>query len=106
MKESLVDNAFIAWDWALVLNIAKFGDLHVLDEVLAYRDTGGITSKKSYIERLKSENVGWFKTYFPFIPITIWSIKNLGIKNVIKNNAYFRYLNFHNGKKIIRELIR
>lgn len=105
LKNSLVYDEFIAWDWATVLNIIKFGDLHVLDEVLAFRDTGGITSKKSYIGRLKAEDLGWFKTYFPCVPLTIWCLKNLGFKNFIKNNTYFIYINFHNGKKIIRELI-
>ena len=104
LKESLVDNAFAGWDWTLVLNIAKFGDLHVLDEVLAYRDTGGITSR-STIERFKTEKVGWFKTYFPFVPITIWCLRNIGLKKFIIHNAYFRYLNFHTAKKIFRELI-
>ena len=105
LQISLIDDDFISWDFAIILNIIKFGDLHVLDEILGYRDTEGVTSKKSYISILKTQKLGWFKTYFPYIPFTIWCLKNLGLKNLIKHNAYFRYENFHNGKKIIRELI-
>lgn len=104
LQESLVHNVFAGWDWVIVLNIAKFGDLHVLDEVLAYRDTEGITSR-TIIERLKAERAGWFKTYFPNIPLTIWCLRNIGLKNCIIHNAFFRYINFHTAKKIIRELI-
>ena len=105
LQISLIDDNFISWDFAIILNIIKFGDLHVLDEILGYRDTEGVTSKKSYISILKTQKLGWFKTYFPYIPFTIWCLKNLGLRILIRHNAYFRYENFHNGKKIIRELI-
>jgi glycosyltransferase involved in cell wall biosynthesis len=105
LQSSLIDDDFVSWDFAIALNIIKFGDLHVLDEILGYRDTEGVTSKKSFIQILKTQKLGGFKTYFPYVPFTIWCLKNLGLKNFIKNNAYFRYLNIHSAKKIIRELI-
>tara|TARA_B110000467_G_scaffold86386_1_gene78038 strand:- start:735 stop:1595 length:861 start_codon:yes stop_codon:yes gene_type:complete len=105
LKKCLIRNAFVSWDFALLLNLIKFGDLHVLDEILWHRDSGGNTSSKSFLDALKHQKYSWFKTYFPYIPFTIWCLKNLGLKNLIKHNAYFRYENFHNGKKIIRELI-
>ena len=105
LQSSLIDDDFVSWDFAIALNIIKFGDLHVLDEILGYRDTEGVTSKKSFIQILKTQKLGRFKTYFPYVPFTIWCLKNLGLKNFIKNNTYFRYLNIHSAKKIIRELI-
>ena len=105
LQSSLIDDDFVSWDFAIALNIIKFGDLHVLDEILGYRDTEGVTSKKSFIQILKTQKLGGFKTYFPYVPFTIWCLKNLGLKNFIKNNTYFRYLNIHSAKKIIRELI-
>ena len=105
LKKSIIHEAFVNWDFALMLNIIKFGDLHVLDEVLAYRDTEGATSKKSFISVLKSQKLGWFKTYFPYIPFSIWCLKNLGFRIFIKYNKHFRYLNFHTAKKIFFELI-
>jgi glycosyltransferase involved in cell wall biosynthesis len=105
LKISLVHNIFVSWDYALILNIIKFGDLHVLDEVLAYRDTEGVTSMKSMIDSLKTQKLGFFKTYFPYITYTIWCLKNLGLKNFIKNISVFKYLIIHSQKKIIREIL-
>jgi len=105
IKKSIIRKKFASWDFALLLNLVKFGDLNVLDDILMFKDTGGVTSEKSLIKLLKTQRLGWFKTYFPYVPITIWCLKNLGLKIFIKNNAYFRYQNFHSGKKIIRELI-
>lgn len=105
LKDSLIHNNFVSWDFALLLNIAKFGDLHVLDEVLAYRDTEGVTSKKSIIKSIKTQKLGWFKTYFPYVPFSIWCLKNLGLKIFIKHYTHFRYLNFHTAKKILFDLM-
>ncbi len=62
LQVSLIDNVFVSWDFAIILNIIKFGDLHVLDEILAHRDTEGVTSKKSIINILKTQKLGWIKT--------------------------------------------
>ena len=72
LKKSIIHERFVSWDFALILNIIKFGELHVIDEVLAYRDTEGITSIKSSIDSIKTQRLGWFKTYFPYISYTIW----------------------------------
>ena len=106
LKKSIIHEYFVSWDFALILNIIKFGDLHVIDEVLAYRDTGGITSMKSMIDSIKTQKLGWFKTYFPYIHYTIWCMKNIGIKNFINHLPYFKYEIFHSEKKIIREILK
>lgn len=104
LKKSIIHKVFVNWDFAIILNIIKFGDLHVLDEILAYRDTEGVTAKKSIIKSIKTQKLGWFKTYFPYVHFTIWCIQNLGVKRFFKYNAYFRYLNFHSAKKIFRDI--
>lgn len=106
LQNCLIDDDFISWDFGIILNIIKFGDLHILDEVLAYRDTEGVTSQKSYIKVLKTQKLGWFKTYFPYIPFTIWCLRNLGLRLFLKHFSYFKYQNFHSGKKILREIIK
>jgi glycosyltransferase involved in cell wall biosynthesis len=104
LKASIIHNIFVSWDFALIMNVAKFGDLHVLDEVLAYRDTEGVTAIKSIIDSLKTQKLGWFKTYFPYIPYTIWFMRNLGLRIFLKHISHFKYLNGHTAKKIIRDL--
>ena len=106
LKKSIIHERFVSWDFALILNIIKFGELHVIDEVLAYRDTEGITSIKSSIDSIKTQRLGWFKTYFPYISYTIWCMRNIGIRNFIRHISCFKYLIFHSEKKIIREILK
>ena len=105
LKKCIIRKTFASWDFALMLKIIKFGDLYVLDDVLMFRDTGGITSTKSEIELMKRQNFGWFGTYFPYVFYTIWCMKNLGLKIFLKKISHFWYLNTHTEKKIIREII-
>ena len=104
LKRSIIKKTFASWDFALMLKIIKFGDLHVLNDVLMFRDTGGITSTKSEIELMKRQNFGWFGTYFPYVFYTIWCMKNLGLRIFLKHISHFIYLNIHTAKKITREL--
>lgn len=104
LKKCIIRKTFASWDFALMLKIIKFGDLYVLDDILMFRDTGGITSTKSEIELMKRQNFGWFGTYFPYIPYTIWCMKNLGLRIFLKHISHFTYLNVHTAKKITREL--
>ena len=105
LKKSIIRKRFASWDFAVMLKIVKFGDLHVLNDVLMYRDTGGISSTKSQIELLKKQNFGWFGTYFPYVPYTMWCMKNLGLRIFLKHISHFKYLNIHATKKITRELL-
>ena len=104
LKKCIIRKTFASWDFALMLKIIKFGDLYVLDDVLMFRDTGGITSTKSEIELMKRQNFGWFGTYFPYVFYTIWCMKNLGLRIFLKHISHFIYLNIHTAKKITREL--
>jgi glycosyltransferase involved in cell wall biosynthesis len=105
LKKCIIRKKFVSWDFAVMLKIIKFGDLYVLDDVLMFRDTGGITSTKSEIELMKRWDLGWFGTYFPYVPYTICCMKNMGLKIFLKNFSHFWYLNTHTGKKILREII-
>lgn len=104
LKKCIVKKRFVSWDYAVMLGIIKFGDLYVLEDVLMFKDTSGISSTESEIELLKKWNLGWFGTYFPYLPYTFWCMKNLGLKIFIKHYAHFKYLNVHAAKKIAREL--
>lgn len=105
LKKSIIRKVFASWDFAIILKIIKFGDLHVLDDILMFRDTGGISSTKSQIELLKKQNFGWFGTYFPYVNYTIFCVKILGLRIFLKHISHFKYLNIHTAKKITRELL-
>jgi glycosyltransferase involved in cell wall biosynthesis len=106
LKKSIIRKKFPSYDFALMLSIIKFGDLHVIDDVLLQRGTNGISSTKSTIEMFKKWNLGWKITYFPYIPYTLWFIQNLGLKKFVKYFYHFKYLNIHEEKKIFLELIQ
>ena len=57
LKNSLVKNSFLGNDWAIFLNVLKFGDLAVNDEILMYEYERG-ASGKGIISISKQFNFG------------------------------------------------
>ena len=107
LKKSLVFSVMsCSWDFALMLNVAKFGEFYVLNEALFQRGTEGATSNPSFIDTFKVQNLGWFHVYFPYVPYSIWCMNNLGLRLFLKHFSHFKYLNLHSEKKILREIIK
>ena len=46
---------------------------------------------------IKNSRHNWFGTLFPFYPYTIWFVKNLGLKNFLKNIDVFFSQNIGGG---------
>ena len=88
LKNSLVENSFLGNDWAIFLNVLKFGDLAVHDEILMHEYERG-ASGRGIISISKQFNTGKTGTIFPWFPLTKWFIKNLGLISFIKNLDYF-----------------
>lgn len=80
------------WDWGLILIILKYGDLHVVDEVLQYRNPGGISNSNS-IYRLKQKKTRLRNLLFPKIPFTKWCIQKMGKKIFFQNIFFFFRIN-------------
>ena len=95
-----------AGDLALILNLLKFGDFHVLDEVLMYRHSKGMSSTKTHIEFLRKQNYNLFIIIFPYAPFTKWCLKNLGVRIFMKNIGFFTKLNYRGEKRIFFEVMR
>lgn len=93
-------------DLRVILGVLKYGDFHVLDEVLMYRNIGGVSSTKTSIEYMRKMNFSYFVMAFPYAPLTFWCAKNLGIKIFIKNIGYFIKLNYRGERRILLELAR
>jgi len=104
LKKSIPKKSFASWDFAILLKIIKFGDLHVLDETMIFRDGDGMTSSSSIIKLMRKQNGSWYNTYFPYVTYTIFCMKNLGLRVFLKHISHFKYLNIHTGKNIVREL--
>lgn len=105
LKNSMVTNSFIGNDWAVFLNVLKYGDLHVIDEVLMQEYEGGITGK-GIVESIRHYNKGTFGIIFPWLPLTLWVIRNLGFKIFFKNFDFFLQVNIEGGFSLLIDLIR
>jgi len=94
-----------AADGATLLKILKFGDIIVSDAVLLFRYIYGM-SNKDLFQRIRDANgVGIIGLVFPFLPFTLWCLKNVGIKFFLKNIDYFFKINASWQKAIIMTLL-
>jgi len=99
IRKSIVTESFLGNDWAIFLNVLKYGNLAVIDDVLMYEYERGI-SGKGLISSTKQFNRG-IGVVFPWYSLTKWCIRNLGIKFYIKNMDYFVQLNLEGGFSMI-----
>ena len=97
--------SFIGNDWIVFLNILKYGDLHVLNDVLMFEYQSGITGK-GIIGAMKHYENNWCSRAFPWYPLTKWCLKNLGRKIFLKNLDYFIQLNFEGFVSLVIDHLR
>jgi len=63
-------------------------------------------SHKDLFQRIRDANgVGIIGLVFPFLPFTLWCLKNVGIKFFLKNIDYFFKINASWQKAIIMTLL-
>ncbi len=93
LQKSIVPSFFVGLDWAEMLNVLKFGDIHVVNEVLMYEFEGG-RSTGGIIHISKTYNPSFFSVIFPWYPFTNVCLKILGLNLFFKNLDYFIKLNF------------
>ena len=93
LQKSIVPSLFVGLDWAEMLNVLKFGDIHVVNEVLMYEFEGG-RSTGGIIHISKTYNPSSFSVIFPWYPFTNACLKILGSNLFFKNLDYFIKLNF------------
>ena len=93
-------------DLAVILNLLKYGNFHVLDELLMYRHSKGMSTTKTHIEFMRKQNYNLFVIAFPYVPFTKWCLKNLGLKIFMKNISFFIKFNYRGQKRIFFEVMR
>lgn len=94
LKKSIIEKDMFLWDWPLVLNFIKYGDLHMTktSQYLIY--DGESTSRQGIFRLFKSQKIRINEYFFPASTFSFWCIKNVGLKFFIKNFDYFIWLNF------------
>ena len=85
----LVDvNFTVGVDLATILSILRFGDFHVIDEVMMYRYDGGVSSQ-GFFNFKKSQKLNFIKTISYNYPFTRWCFRNFGYTICLKNLDLF-----------------
>lgn len=94
LKQSIVPDTFAGNDFAIVLKILEFGEINVLDKIMMYKYTGGMSGKGmiSLMKELQHNSLGLI---FPHYPFTSWFVSNLGWKLFFKNLDSFIKLNIN-----------
>jgi len=108
LRKSLISKQMQAQDLAIILNILKFGEIKVLDEVLMHRTAKGMmTGAASNIERFRYFNdYGLIGLIFPYLPFTFWFAKTCGMKLFFKNLGYLLFMNYAEEVYLIKYLAR
>jgi len=75
----------------LFLNILRYGDLYVLDEVLLKCWDAGYSSN-GFVNSYRQKKLSFFQTLFPFYYHFVWCTQNVGIKFIIKNLDHWIWL--------------
>ena len=92
IKKSHIRNSFLWCEGCTILNLLKFGELHVVEEVLFYVYDGGV-SRKGMIAVSRQINQGVLDTILPYHIFTSWCMKNLDKKIFLKNLYFFIRIN-------------
>ncbi len=107
LKKCTVRKKFGSWDYAVILKILQYGDISVVDKLLMYMYRGHKKTEKNttLYDSLRQQKISIIKSLFPFVPLTFWCLKNIGLKKFIKNFGRFVKMNYRGQKIIIKEII-
>ncbi len=92
-------------DLLIILNVLKYGDLNVVDEILMHRYSGGMSSV-GMIHSLRTQNVSRIGIIFMYLPFFKWSLKNFGTKFILKNFKLFAGIFYVGYGRIMLDVFR
>lgn len=105
LKKCVVYQPHSYGDLTVLLNVLKYGDLHVIDEILLHRSAKGTTSHINILSHRKQKiSLPWI--IFPGIPVTCHLARILGLKIFLKNLSYFVKLNYEGQRGFVLEFLR
>lgn len=84
LQNSMIPDEFVSYSAGFILNILRYGEINVINEVLLYIYQRGISSK-GIIYQSKLFNKSAIGIIFPHYNLTVWCAKNLGIRLFLEN---------------------
>ena len=103
LQKCIIRKPLAGWDLCIILKALQFGEINILDEKLMERYTGGASSKSLLID-LTADNGGFLGSLFLYMPLTIWCLKNIGLKIFFKNLDWFFVLNGYGWSMVLPEI--
>ncbi len=105
LKKSMITEEFVGNDWPIIFNVLKYGDFHVIDDILIQSYNAG-TAKKGMLSLTNQFKVGRMGHIFPYYPLTVWCLKNFNTKLFLRNIVFFIQLNIWGQFALSMDLIR
>jgi len=94
LQKSFIKKPMGGIDLAIILQILKYGEINVFDEVLMHRYAEGVSKTSSRMKTIQMTNdYGIIGIIFPLLPFTFWFARKLGIRNFFKNFSFLFWLN-------------
>ena len=105
IKKCMITKFIMGFDTFYALSLLRYGDIHVIDDVLMEVFDGG-DSRSGMIKISKMVNNSWYGVLFPWIPTTIICRKHLGLSLFLKNSDFFIKLNLSGWFSLIIDIMR
>jgi len=104
IQQNIIPGPLAAWDLAFILNTLKFGDLHVVDEILFHKYAEGL-SVKGIIEAYRRHEIPFYDLIIPNLSFFKWLWKNIGPRFCLRNLDWFLLLTIYGWYNILKEII-
>ena len=105
IKKSFVKDPIMINDAATTLNLLKYGELYVTNEILmeVYDSGMGRSGMIQVTKKMHQKNMA---RLFPFFPFTMWCINNLGRRFFLKNLSFFIKINYEGSFSLFIDILR
>lgn len=98
------DQNFVGGDLAIILNLLKFGNFHVIEKKLIKFYKSGYSSG-GILDSIKKDKHSFLGSVFPCYPFTKWCFHNIDKKIFLKNFYYLIKLNLGAELAIIYDIL-
>lgn len=107
LRKSITDELFLGRESVIILNALRYGDFHVIDEVLMHKLVDrNASSAGGMIKLMRIYKQGHIGKVFVLYPFTAWFVKHLGWKLFLQNLDSFIILNFNDTVYYLVDIIR
>jgi hypothetical protein len=104
LAKSLVYTEFLGNDWAIVLEVIKYGRVCIIEDILMHGATAG-SSSKGIISLTNVYNSGSLKKIIPWIYFTSFCVRKFNRITFLKNLDFFIQLNVEGQISLLLDLI-